>query len=68
MDGTGTKLCPMMGFGIRCVELSDSTNKILVTLSQIQVNVGLSPWHGTSLGCGWRRLPPDMEHSCKYTE
>jgi hypothetical protein len=28
----------------------------------------LSPWHGTSSGCGWRRRPSDMEGSCKYTE
>jgi len=23
---------------------------------------------GMSLGCGWRRQPPDMEDSCKYIE
>jgi len=28
----------------------------------------LSSWHGASLGCGWRRQPPDMEGCCKYTE
>jgi len=28
----------------------------------------LSPWHGTFLGCGWRKWPPDMEGSCKYIE
>jgi hypothetical protein len=22
--------------------------------------------HGSSLGCRWRRWPPDMEGSCKY--
>jgi hypothetical protein len=25
----------------------------------------LSPWQGTSSGCGWRRQPPDMEGSCE---
>jgi hypothetical protein len=28
----------------------------------------LSPRHGASSGCGWRRRPPDMESSCVYTE
>jgi hypothetical protein len=28
----------------------------------------MSPWHDTSLGCGWRRQPPDMKGSCEYTE
>jgi hypothetical protein len=26
----------------------------------------LSPWHGASLRCGWRRRPPNMEGSCQY--
>jgi hypothetical protein len=28
----------------------------------------LSPGHGASSGCRWRRWPPDMEGSCKYIE
>jgi hypothetical protein len=28
----------------------------------------LSPRHGVSLGCGWRRCLPDMEGSCEYIE
>jgi len=28
----------------------------------------LSPQHGTSLGCGWRRWPPDIEGGCRYIE
>jgi hypothetical protein len=28
----------------------------------------LSPQHGTSSGCGWRRQPPDMKGSRKYIE
>jgi len=28
----------------------------------------LSPQHGVSLGCRWRRWPPHMEGSCKYIE
>jgi hypothetical protein len=28
----------------------------------------LPPWHGTSSACRWRRWPPDIEGSCKYTE
>jgi len=32
------------------------------------VNVGLSPQHGMSLGCRWRRQPPDVECSCEYIE
>jgi hypothetical protein len=30
--------------------------------------VHLSPWHGMSLGCRWRRKPPNMEGSCKYIQ
>jgi hypothetical protein len=29
--------------------------------------VPVSPWHGASSGFGWRRRPPDMEGSYKYT-
>jgi hypothetical protein len=25
-------------------------------------------WHGASLGCGWRRWPPDVEGNCVYIE
>jgi len=28
----------------------------------------LSPWHGASLCCGWRRRLPDMEGSCGYID
>jgi len=28
----------------------------------------LSPRHGASSGCRWRRRPPDMEGSCQYIE
>jgi len=28
----------------------------------------LSPRHGMSSGCRWRRGPADMEGSCEYTE
>jgi hypothetical protein len=28
----------------------------------------LSPRHGASSGCGWRRRPPVMEESCEYIE
>jgi predicted SAM-dependent methyltransferase len=28
----------------------------------------LSPRHGASLGCGYRRRPPDMDGSCEYIE
>jgi len=28
----------------------------------------LSPQHGASLDCGWRREPLDMESACKYIE
>jgi hypothetical protein len=26
----------------------------------------IAPRHGASSGCGWRRLPADMEGSCLY--
>jgi hypothetical protein len=26
----------------------------------------LSPWYGASLGCLWRRHPPDKESNCEY--
>jgi hypothetical protein len=26
--------------------------------------IPLSQWHGMSLGCEWRKQPPDMEGSC----
>jgi hypothetical protein len=28
----------------------------------------LSPRHGASSGCGWRRRPPVLERSCEYIE
>jgi hypothetical protein len=28
----------------------------------------LSPWQGTSTGCGWRKHPPVLEGSCEYIE
>jgi hypothetical protein len=28
----------------------------------------LSPRHGASAGCGWKRRPPGMEGSCEYIE
>jgi len=28
----------------------------------------LLPRHGASLGCGWKRRPPDVEGSCEYIE
>jgi len=28
----------------------------------------LPPWHGTSLSCGWRKLPPDMDGSLECIE
>jgi hypothetical protein len=28
----------------------------------------MSPRHGASSGCGWRRRPPDMEGGCEYIE
>jgi len=39
----------------------------LISLDQCQYGF-LSPQHGTSSGCGWRRRHPDMEGRCEYTE
>jgi hypothetical protein len=37
--------------------------------SELEVFFGsLSPRHGTSSSCGWRRRPSDMVDSCEYVE
>jgi hypothetical protein len=43
-----------------------STILILTMFNYIMRGL-LSPPHGASSGCGWRRRPPDMEGSCEYT-
>jgi hypothetical protein len=37
-------------------------------VNSAKLSVSLSPQHGTSLGCRWRRQPPDMQDSCEYFE
>ena len=56
------------------VKLSDLNSKfrivdmfVIFGLQQYFV-LGLSPRHGASSGCGWRRRPPDTEGSCDYIE
>jgi hypothetical protein len=37
------------------------------TISEIDGG-SMSPRHGASSGCGWRRRPPGMGGSCEYIE
>jgi hypothetical protein len=39
--------------------------KWIITINSM-LSGPLSPWNGTSPGCGWRRQPPDMEDSHIY--
>jgi hypothetical protein len=42
---------------------------ILFHIRKIPCQVGLlSPQHGASSGCGWKKHPPGMEGSCEYIE
>jgi hypothetical protein len=41
---------------------------IVTSTSMLGGGGSLSPRHGASSGCGWRRRPPDTEGSCEYIE
>jgi hypothetical protein len=45
-------------------ELEEKTEKLhgeyVICTIHPMICGSLSPQHGTSLGCGWRRWPPDM--------
>jgi len=41
---------------------------LYLTFGLIVISDRLSPWHGASWGCRWRRWPPDMENGCRYIE
>jgi len=44
----------------------DSSIVLFVLLTHSTVSGSLSPPHGASSGCGWRKRPPDTEGSCEY--
>jgi hypothetical protein len=48
--------------------LGPETGFVTHTKQQAMLSGSLSPRHGASSGCGWRRRPPDMEGSCEYIE
>jgi hypothetical protein len=58
--------CPQVVDGRDGLQIWRVAVNILVL---IPCEVGpLSPLHGASSGCGWRRRPSDVESRCQYTE
>jgi hypothetical protein len=63
--------CPLRNGIVRQSCVDQARWHLYVLLASIVLHVmwvPLSPLHGASSDCGWRRRPPDMEGSCEYIE
>jgi hypothetical protein len=61
--------CYVFRFSPKVCRTSGNCNRIVTIIFFVMLLVGpLSPRHGASSGCGWRRLPPVLEGSCEYVE
>jgi hypothetical protein len=48
-------------FALKYVFFLCGSDSDLVTMSLAMLRGSLSPRHGASSGCGWKRRPPDMD-------